>query len=51
MVKKNYISPWSTEKALRLQFNAMSPATVDTIYDDGLPQLGSDDSTLGWVND
>ena len=51
MVKKNYISPWSTEKALRLQFNAMSPASVDTISDNGLPGLSEDDSTLGWIND
>ena len=49
MKKKEYTSPWSKERLIRLQFNAMSPATVDTITDDGLPQLDSDDTTLGWI--
>ena len=51
MKKKDYHSPWSTEKALRLQFNAMSPASVDTISDEGLPSLERDDTTLGWTED
>ena len=51
MKKKNYSSPWSSVKALRLQANAMSPASVDTISDEGLPSLDQDDTTLGWIND
>ena len=49
MKKKEYITPWSKERLIRLQFNAMSPAVVDSISDDGLPQLDSDDNTLGWI--
>ena len=51
MKKKEYLSPWSRERELLLQFNAMSPATVDTISDDGLPTLSEDDSTLGWIEE
>ena len=51
MKKKVYLSPWSQERELRLQFNAMSPAVVDTVSDNGLPQLDSDDNTLGWLDE
>ncbi len=51
MKKKVYLSPWSQERELRLQFNAMSPAVVDSISDNGLPQLDSDDNTLGWLDE
>ena len=51
MKKKVYLSPWSQDRELRLQFNAMSPAVVDTVSDNGLPQLDSDDNTLGWLDE
>ena len=50
MEKKEYVFPWSQVRSIRLQFNAMSPASVDTISDSGLPSLESDDNTLGWLD-
>lgn len=50
MKKKMYVSPLSQIHAIRLQQGAMSPAPVDTIYDEGLPGLDADDTTLGWID-
>ena len=50
MKKKVYVSPLSRIRSIQLEFNAMSPAAVDTVSDQGLPGLTSDDSTLGWLD-
>lgn len=50
MEKKPYVSPSGKELATRLLLNAMSPGPVDSIYDQGLPNLEADNTTLDWIN-
>ena len=51
MKKKEYVFPWSSVQLIRLQDNWMASALVNTISDEGLPGLESDDTTLGWIDD
>ena len=50
MEKKSYASPRSKELATCRLLNAMSPAPVDSLNDQGLPSLESDNTTLDWIN-
>ncbi len=50
MKKKEYIFPWNRIAEVRFQSNVMSAGTVDSISDNGLPKLDSDDSTLDWID-
>ena len=50
MKKKVYIAPWNWTTLVQFQSNVMSAGTVDSISDNGLPKLESDDSTLDWID-